>query len=615
MAKVNSELRVLCCIVIASFIAVGAILGVLCYMDDGKPVFQLHIEWKSEYELEREARKESPCGPTAFSEESTKQYDVLNSEYPLAMKNNLRSPGDTGRISKTTDEPRIWASHGSGWDLYVQFTSWPAEREVSSLDWAMRWEAATECLSIKEPDNQDMFEIDEIALQAFWERVFACYLPYAHDTPRELLETVEKRQWKLLQSTIYLKKYSLISYNTDWHEIALREHYRDIVLGVPGFGLFLENFPRDKGHLVKSLTIAIDPSVFCEDFDPAENYEELVFHNQNGLGKVGADMEIHGAFGYQDRFLLRRSERFPKHASTWKLIPGGVIKTVRHHRIYAKSSPESSRDYIICDYGFAECALRYLARRCLIQAQTPIPVPILILGPRRLEGRKACYVCTQFMGKRYGWTDYYINRPEARTLIAEYLSQLDHSFSFPRIKRLWLLDLQREDSRHRSMYSAYNRRDIIRNKTWTIPYHPVKGHDDGSLLYLTRMPDNTEVLAEKWVIESLAEEKIWTETLAGARIPSALLAGQDDLAFTLRTEKPVPTMSVSAYRSLAPYSTCCLWHNEEKTGVRLLSAIESDGVLERHPVIELTPPGWRRQIYDAFSSSLERDGLFMTPLQ
>ncbi|KAJ9267277.1 hypothetical protein DTO195F2_510 [Paecilomyces variotii] len=451
-----------------------------------------------------------------------------------------------------------------------------------------------------------------------------------------------------------------------WHEVALREHHRDIVLGVSGLGLFLEKFRREKGHLVKSLTITIDPSDFSKDLEQAENYEEVVFHNQNGLGNVGAvwrhlqclpgvirTMSQLSTFsfvvGHGDArgFWLSRPllgvviKALPETCINLEIDTGGcdqdgpgsshlceilagVIPRLHHLRLrlrrmcpalFGADMPESgsgsdSDSSSDSDSGSAEEEGK---KKSLVQSEPPSQYPFLETA--MINCCSDSYVCTTFMGKRYGWTDYYINRPEARTLIAEYLGQLDHSSSFPHIKRLWLLDLQREDSRCRSMYSAYNRRDIIRNKTWTIPYHPVKGHDDGSLLYLIRTPDNTEVLAEKWVIESLAEGEMWKETLAGAKVPSALLIGQDDPAFEGRVEKPLPTMSVAAYRSRTPHSTCCLWHNEEKTGTRLLSAIESDGVIEKHQVVELTPPGWRRQVYDAFSSSLERDGLFLTPLQ
>ncbi|KAL1871834.1 hypothetical protein Plec18167_006985 [Paecilomyces lecythidis] len=165
--------------VMSTFVWTAASLGncgqLSCVALDGK--------WMSKYDLEKEARKERLCSPTmAFSEENSKQRDALNSENLLSAKSNLRFPGGVNKVPEKTDKPRVWASYGSGWDLYVQLTSWPAEREVSSLDWAMRWEAATKCLSVQEPDNQDMFEIDAIALQAFWERVFACYQSYAHGT-------------------------------------------------------------------------------------------------------------------------------------------------------------------------------------------------------------------------------------------------------------------------------------------------------------------------------------------------------------------------------------------------------------------------------------------------
>lgn len=481
-----------------------------------------------------------------------------------------------------------------------------------------------------------------------------------NDLPEEILSCILQH---VRQSSSPASFVSCLVCCRNWHEIALREHYRDIVLGVSGFELFLENFSRERGHLVKSLTITIDLAVFSEDFEPAENYEELIFCNQNGLGKVGAVWSYMQTLPDILRTMIQLSTfsfvigpgdargfwlSRPLLAAVIRALPETCVNLEIDTRGCDQDGPASSH---LCEIlAGVTPRLHHLRLRLRRMCPALFGAEMPDLGsdsdsssdsdPGSTEGEgkeknmvqsehsrypflqtvmiNCCvesYVCTAFMGRRYGWTDYYINRPEARTLIAEYLGQLDHLSTFPHVKRLWLLDLQREDSRYRSMYSAYNRRDIIRNKTWTIPYHPVKNHDDFSLLYLARMPDNTEVLAEKWVIESLAEDQIWKTTLGGTRIPSTLLVNQDDLAFEGRIEKPLPTMSVAAYRSMAPYSTCCLWHNEEKTGTRLLSAIESDGVLERHPVIELTPPGWRRQIYDAFSSSLERDGLFMTPLQ
>ncbi|KAL2007028.1 hypothetical protein VTN00DRAFT_8466 [Thermoascus crustaceus] len=76
------------------------------------------------------------------------------------------------------EHPRVWAASGPGWDVLIQLTSWPTTPTVSSVDWVVRWEKAIKCLAIEEPDNQDMFEIDELAVKAFWDRVWACYLPY-----------------------------------------------------------------------------------------------------------------------------------------------------------------------------------------------------------------------------------------------------------------------------------------------------------------------------------------------------------------------------------------------------------------------------------------------------
>ncbi|KAL1998365.1 hypothetical protein VTN02DRAFT_6334 [Thermoascus thermophilus] len=94
----------------------------------------------------------------------------------------MRLPPDGDRQQKqeraNVERPRIWTASGPGWDVLLQLTSWPTPPTVSSVDWVIRWEKALKCLAVEEPDNQDMFEIDELAVTAFWDRVWACYLPY-----------------------------------------------------------------------------------------------------------------------------------------------------------------------------------------------------------------------------------------------------------------------------------------------------------------------------------------------------------------------------------------------------------------------------------------------------
>ncbi|KAJ9403146.1 hypothetical protein DTO045G8_9115 [Paecilomyces variotii] len=150
-----------------------------CLKIDGKFIS------KFEYQHKEALRRERPCGPVTVSGGDSNQHHALNAEGLPDTKGNLQFTVGADKENDETvrgkvDKPRVWTTHGPGWDLHVQLTSWPAERTVSNLDWAMRWEKATKCLSVQEADNPDMFEMDEIALQAFWERVFACYLPYAH---------------------------------------------------------------------------------------------------------------------------------------------------------------------------------------------------------------------------------------------------------------------------------------------------------------------------------------------------------------------------------------------------------------------------------------------------
>ncbi|KAJ9222667.1 hypothetical protein C8Q69DRAFT_458264 [Paecilomyces variotii] len=177
-----------------ALIAVLTILGTFVYsmkslMEDCGELSCIKIDGKFmskfEYQHKEALRRERLCGPVTVSGGDSNQNHALNAEGLPDTKGNLQSTVGAGKGNDETvrgkvAKPRVWNTHGPGWDLHVQLTSWPAERTVSNLDWAMRWEKATKCLSVQEADNPDMFEMDEIALQAFWERVFACYLPYAH---------------------------------------------------------------------------------------------------------------------------------------------------------------------------------------------------------------------------------------------------------------------------------------------------------------------------------------------------------------------------------------------------------------------------------------------------
>ncbi|OJJ44661.1 hypothetical protein ASPZODRAFT_134745 [Penicilliopsis zonata CBS 506.65] len=97
-----------------------------------------------------------------------------------------KHPDDDIRLGSTKRRipgySREWSGSGAAYDVHVRLTqrsSRSAARAVSSLDWAHRWEVAIDCLSLPGVDSLDMFDMDELAVEAFWDRVWACYLPYA----------------------------------------------------------------------------------------------------------------------------------------------------------------------------------------------------------------------------------------------------------------------------------------------------------------------------------------------------------------------------------------------------------------------------------------------------
>ncbi|KAE8371551.1 hypothetical protein BDV26DRAFT_298696 [Aspergillus bertholletiae] len=91
----------------------------------------------------------------------------------------LQTDTSPGFDEETTRHDRTWTSKGNGWDARVELKLRPGNRAMSSLDWATRWEKAIDCLSSTDLENVDMYELDELALAAFWDRVWRCYVPYA----------------------------------------------------------------------------------------------------------------------------------------------------------------------------------------------------------------------------------------------------------------------------------------------------------------------------------------------------------------------------------------------------------------------------------------------------
>ena len=180
--------------------------------------------------------------------------------------------------------------------------------------------------------------------------------------------------------------------------------------------------------------------------------------------------------------------------------------------------------------------------------------------------------------------------PEARISLATTLRDLLVRGNYPKIERLWLVDMQSHHSDDLSVYAAYNRRDFVLNKTWAIPFRNILGGEKNAIL--TRTPEVPDVLSFQWVVEDLVEAQTWKETFSGCRLPAATMA----TGYFQRREdcwaKPLPIESVEAFKIRRPLASCHLWVNERKTGLRLLDAVERQGLVDTSPVRQITPSGW-----------------------
>ncbi|MCJ1283614.1 hypothetical protein MMC26_002945 [Xylographa opegraphella] len=183
---------------------------------------------------------------------------------------------------------------------------------------------------------------------------------------------------------------------------------------------------------------------------------------------------------------------------------------------------------------------------------------------------------------------------QARPLLTECLQALVKQNKYPNSKRFYILDSQAQNDPGHSIYAAFNRRDVVQNITWTIPFRQVTTAKDS---FLTRMPDGGEYLSDLPTIEQLAEGGLWQETMNGIRLPNAVLA-ERDAGTAGRTLRHIRYESSRDWRARNPKKSCTLWRNETLTGVTLLGAERRDGLSTTLPLAEKTPPGWVRDGWD-----------------
>lgn len=180
----------------------------------------------------------------------------------------------------------------------------------------------------------------------------------------------------------------------------------------------------------------------------------------------------------------------------------------------------------------------------------------------------------------------------ARTSLVRSLRELVERGSFPHIERLWLLDGQNFNVLDSRESPAWNRRDIVDNQTWVIPWTNLHAKYMPFPL-ITRTPEGQEAITTNHGdLAALAEAETWKETVMGSRLPAAILDGTERNNHIV---KGAPTISLAEYREISPKGSCSWWVQEKLTGKQLIWAMKREGLVDRSPVHELTPSGWTRE--------------------
>lgn len=181
---------------------------------------------------------------------------------------------------------------------------------------------------------------------------------------------------------------------------------------------------------------------------------------------------------------------------------------------------------------------------------------------------------------------------DAQIPLARALRELVTRSNYPVMEQFWLFYLRAP----KYTYPLYHRCDVIQNKTWVIPlvffrsymFHASK--EDGSVVF-ARLPDGQEVLSSEWAVEQIAEGQTWKETMSGCWMPAAAIETQG-FRRGGGGAKPLPLLDLAIHRDRDPQWSCPLWHNERETGLRLLHAVQREGLTDQSPVSEITPDGW-----------------------
>lgn len=439
------------------------------------------------------------------------------------------------------------------------------------------------------------------------------YSPPIHRLPKEILSLILLHA-KLTSSTAFLAQCLLCC--KGWHDLTLPLLYHDVLLTNSNLESFGKTFDVTRGPLVCSLTMTIDPvqPTFPEDREHISQHgsqqsKDLWFWLQFSLGKIASMTTL-------VTFSLNVSTR-PKAIGFW--IPRPLI--MEFVRVLPNTCANLEIDTRGNDYyrpgdGHLCDALRKIfpqLRHLRLRLSTICPA---ILGdgfnptqsgnsllnfepvaaprletlnvnciPLTISGSQA-HICGTFQENAY--SSYSTNLPEARIAIVDALCLAKGNSSFPAAKCLQVLHALPHSNNDRSIYASLNRRNVLEDVTWALPFRNFTGIQMDS--FLIRTPEGREFLSWPWAIEALAEGELWSEAVNGFRVPTPLSIKNA----SVYVQKKLPLLDTEAWKVANPRKSCTLWLNEEVSGTRLLNAECSQGVSVMISVKEKTPAGWTR---------------------
>ncbi|KAF2967639.1 hypothetical protein GQX73_g5939 [Xylaria multiplex] len=157
----------------------------------------------------------------------------------------------------------------------------------------------------------------------------------------------------------------------------------------------------------------------------------------------------------------------------------------------------------------------------------------------------------------------------------------------PLLQKLWVYDALPAGDPILS-YAAYVRRDILANKSRTLPFtniftRPYRG-GDGLLIRMPAEEGGQDLFTTPQGAAELVEGHGWTTATNGARLPATLMA-------KYRLPRRHCITQTKAEWAADNQISMILWEYEKVTGTRLLDA-ETGGLLEDRPANFRIPEGW-----------------------